>query len=123
MESSKKLLLVEDEPQQRESLHLVFELEGFVVHSAETAEDALTYLSGQTPDILITDVKLPGMDGFSLYEEVRSRSALKDLPTIFITAYNDPKSIEHARKFGAAAYITKPYNIEDLLKLVKEITG
>jgi CheY-like chemotaxis protein len=121
MTTQKRLLLVEDEPQQRESLQMVFELEGYAVRSAETAEEALAYLVENRPDILITDVKLPGMDGFSLYQEVRSRQETSQLPTIFITAYNDPKSIEHARQFGASAYITKPYNIEDLLKLIQEI--
>lgn len=115
------ILLVEDEPQQREVLQLILESEGYGVFSAESAEDALRFLIDQTPTILVTDVKLPGLDGFGLYEKIKENETLKSIPTIFITAYNDPTSIERAKQFGASAYITKPYNVEELLKLIKEV--
>lgn len=115
------ILLVEDEAQQREMLQLVLESEGYNVVGAETAEEALQHLSSNKPNMLITDVKLPGIDGFTLFDEVRKSNDIRQFPIIFITAYNDSKSAEHMKQFGASAYVTKPYNLEDLLKLVKEL--
>ena len=114
------ILLVEDEAQQRETLTMVFEVEGYSITAVASAEDGLNNLAKLKPDMIITDVKLTGMDGFSFFDEVRKRSDLKKIPFVFITGYNDPKAINTVKNLGAVAYVTKPYEIEELLHVVKQ---
>ncbi|MBI1807250.1 MAG: response regulator [Ignavibacteria bacterium] len=114
------ILLVEDEAQQREVLTMLLEMEGLNVVSVESAEEGLRQLSLLDLDMIVTDVKLTGIDGFSFFSKVREDPKYKSLPFIFITGYNDPKAIETVEAFNAAAYVTKPYNLEELLKTVKK---
>lgn len=120
-ETTKTILLVEDEDSQRQSLSLMFEAEGYIVISTPTAEHALESMDKTVPDLVITDVKLPGMDGFTFFDRIRTLPPLKDTPLIFITGFNDPKAIDEAKKLGSTGYVTKPYDLEDLLILVKKV--
>jgi CheY-like chemotaxis protein len=117
---SRCLLLVEDEHQQRETLVMLFESEGYRVHATDSAETALELLSKTAPDLVVTDVKLIGMDGFTFFEKVRSGQAAEKIPFIFMTAYNDAGTIERVKQFGSVEYITKPFDLEDLLRIVRE---
>src|SRR3972149_7051405 len=88
------LLIVEDEPQQRDTLDMLFTSEGYSVRSTDSAEKALEMLTASRPDLVVTNVKLLGMDGFSFFEAVRGRGGARPIPFIFMTAYNDPAAIE-----------------------------
>jgi CheY-like chemotaxis protein len=112
-------MFVEDEVQQRETLTMVFELEGYSITAVGSAEEGLKKLYDIKPEMIITDVKLADMDGFTFFDEVRKRDDLKNIPFVFITGYNDPKAIDAVKNLGAVAYVTKPYDIEDLLAVVK----
>ena len=117
--SSTRLLIIEDEPQQRETLAMLFEGEGYVVRATESAEAALGILATHRPHIVITDVKLTGLDGISFFENVRALEMGRRIPFIFMTAYNDVGAIERVKKMGSVDYITKPFNLEDLISLVR----
>ena len=113
------LMLVEDEIEQREVLTMMFEAEGYAVLSAESAEKALEILKTSATDLIVSDVKLPGMDGFTFYDRVRQMTSSKSTPFMFITGYNDPLSISRIMKLGPVAYVTKPYNIEDVMTMIR----
>ena len=119
MKSNPTILLVEDELQQREVLTMLLESQGYSVISVMDAEDGLRRINQTPPDMIVTDVKLPGMDGFTFFEQLRFNLQYQNIPFIFITGYNDLKAIEQARALGAVAYVTKPYNLEDLLLMVR----
>jgi CheY-like chemotaxis protein len=115
----RRLLIVEDEPEQRETLAMLFEGEGYDVRATDSAETALALLATHRPNLVVTDVKLTGRDGISFFEAVRSLEDGRHLPFIFMTAYNDPAAIERIKKMGSVDYITKPFNLEDLIALVR----
>ena len=119
--SAPTLLLVEDEDQQRDSLIMVFESEGYVIHAFPTAEEACEKLQSIRPSLIISDVKLPGMDGFSFFDKVREQLNSQLVPFIFITGYNDPAAIESVKKLDATWYVTKPYELENLINKVQQI--
>ena len=121
MQRKQIILFVEDEQQQRESLAMMLEVEGYQVIATESAEQALEHIETTSPDMIVTDVKLPGMDGFALFDRVRDFTQLYRMPFLFITGYNDPKAIERVKRLGAAAYITKPYDLENLLSVIKQL--
>ncbi len=114
------VVLVEDEAQQRDILAMLLETEGYSVAPVDSAEKALEVVGHQPVNMIITDVKLPAMDGFTLFDRVRGSSSTGQIPFIFITGYNNPSTIERVKTLGAAGYITKPYDLEKLVALVKE---
>ena len=117
------ILLVEDEEQQREVLSTILELEGFTVLGAESTEAALHLLANTTPALIVTDIKLPGLDGLAFFDIVRESPGCSTTPFVFITGYNEPEAIERVKKLGAAGYITKPYDVSNLLGLIKQIAS
>lgn len=114
------LLLVEDEHQQRETLVMLFESEGYRVHATDSAEVAMELLAKRKPDLVVTDVKLTGMDGITFFERVRGGGNGHTIPFIFMTAYNDLDTIERVKGHGMVEYITKPFDLEELIRLVRE---
>lgn len=120
MENRKQIiLLIEDEHEQREALCMLFESIGYELHAKESAEEGLVLLESSLPDIIVTDVKLGGLDGISFFEQIRADDRYQKIPFIFITGYNDPVAIARVNSLGANGYITKPYELETLLEMVR----
>ena len=120
-DKQKTVLYLDDET---DLLLLVCDLlraEGYRVMSAEKAEDALELLEKNLPDIILADVKLPGIDGFEFYRRVRMIENLKTTPFVFVTAFNDLAAIESARLLGASEYVTKPFDFEHLVATVQTL--
>jgi DNA-binding response OmpR family regulator len=117
----KQILLVEDEEMLVDVLATVLQDEGFVVRKSTSAEEALKILPDFRPDLIISDIKLNEMDGFSMLENIRADKKNKAVPFICLTALDDSISEQRATSLGAAAYMTKPFDVDDLVKLVKKI--
>jgi CheY-like chemotaxis protein len=120
MATKQTVVLVEDEAQQRDILTMLLETEGYEVVAVDSAEKALELLQDLTVHLVITDVKLPDMDGFTFFERVREVNAQPPIPFLFITGYNNPATIERVKSLGAAGYITKPYDLEKLVDIVRK---
>lgn len=117
----KHILLVEDEEMLVNVLATVLQEEGFVVRKSTSAEEALEVLPGFRPDLIISDIKLSEMDGFTMLESIRANKKNTSLPFICLTALDDTLSAQRAKQLGATAYMTKPFDVDDLVKLVKTI--
>jgi CheY-like chemotaxis protein len=120
MANNMTVVLVEDEAQQRDILTMLLETEGYEVAAVDSAEKALELLQDLTVNLVITDVKLPDMDGFTLFERVRAKNSVPPVPFLFITGYNNPATIDRVKSLGAAGYITKPYDLEKLVDVVRK---
>ena len=116
--AGEKMLIVDDEKNMRVLLKDFFEEEGYEVHLAEDGPQALEVVD-ETFDIVISDNRMPLMLGIELLAEIKKDHP--DTPVIIVTAYSTPKLAVEAYKLGAASYITKPFNPEELLGNVKEI--
>lgn len=113
-----KLLVVDDEKIVRESLHHWFEEEGYLVDTADRAEDALTKFDKGKYDLCLLDMKMPGMSGLDLLKKMKQIDP--DSIVILITAHASVSSAIKALKDGAYDYITKPVDPEELEHLVKK---
>jgi DNA-binding NtrC family response regulator len=111
------VLIVEDHDRLREQLGQFYEQEGFHVTTAACAEDGIKNLAEENFAIVVSDVKMPGMDGFQLARHVRER--YPDTDVILITAFGNIKQAVEAMKLGASDYITKPFQPE-AIRLVSE---
>jgi two-component system nitrogen regulation response regulator GlnG len=106
------LLVVDDEQAICWGLAKLGESLGCRVSTASSAESALELVEQTKPDVIVLDVRLPGMDGFCAIEQLRSH--VGDVPIIVITAYGDLQTAVHAVRHGAFDYITKPFNLDQV---------
>src|SRR5690606_26118869 len=116
-----RILVVDDETAARSALTELLREEGFEVQSAGDGFKALGRLDGWSADIVITDLKMPGMDGIQLMEKVRERSP--DVSVVVMTAFGTVESAVEAVKQGADDYLTKPLHLGQLLVVVERVLG
>jgi len=118
--SQKKVLVVDDEKSIRESLQLILS-RSYSVQIADSAQVALALLEGQdapfVPDVVLLDVMMPGMDGVGLLERIKGE--YPQLPVIMLTASTSVQSAVNAMKVGAVDYLSKPYDVDELLSLIE----
>ncbi|MCX8055982.1 MAG: response regulator [Ignavibacteria bacterium] len=110
-----KILIVEDEEPIRELLKMELETEGFITDVAANGAEGLEKVKSFRPDLIVCDVMMPVMDGFTMQEHLSRDENFKDIPLIFLTAKSDKKDIRFGKSIGAEDYITKPFEFEDLL--------
>jgi DNA-binding response OmpR family regulator/anti-sigma regulatory factor (Ser/Thr protein kinase) len=113
---SKTILVVDDEPKMRRILRLILESEGYHVKEAEDGQAAWEIYKSVKPDLVVTDSRMPRSDGFELLNRIMERDALT--PVILITGFATTDNAICAIKSGAADYITKPFELEQLLSVV-----
>jgi len=113
------ILVVDDEPLIRESLYEILRIDGYCAHMAGSAEAALEIVSDQNIDIILTDMKLPKMDGIELIRKVKRK--FSDIEAILITGYGTIESAVEAMKTGAYDYITKPINDGEIKLIISKI--
>ncbi len=114
---SDRLLVVDDEPGMRELLEIMLSQEGYTVRTAATGEEGFKMYRQQEPDLVLTDVKMPGMSGLDLIREIRSVNP--SIPIIAITAYSSAEDAVRAVREGAYDYLSKPFEIEDLRIIIR----
>ncbi|MBA2380249.1 MAG: sigma-54-dependent Fis family transcriptional regulator, partial [Blastocatellia bacterium] len=115
--SQTKILIVEDEELMRSILRRLLQAEGYSVVTADSAELALRLFAEDRFDVTITDVKMAGMDGIELLDQIKSLES--DALVIIITAFSSVDSAVAALRRGAFDYVTKPFVNEDLMRTVK----
>ena len=116
-----EILVVEDSPTQAEKLRFLLEAEGYIVNSAVNGTQALAMLDQRKPTLVITDVVMPEMDGFTLCKAIKSRESLKDLPVILMTSLSSPRDILKGLECGADNFIRKPFDEQILIARIKSI--
>ncbi len=111
------ILVVDDELSMREFLKILLEKEGHKVITASDAASAIDLIQKQDFDIVISDIKMPGMGGLSLLEKIKEIN--NSIPVIMITAYASPENAVVAMRSGAFDYITKPFKVDEIKKIIK----
>lgn len=117
----KTVLVVEDSRTEQQLLTGLLERSGHRVALADSAELALTWLAeNQPPDLIVLDIVMPGANGLELCREVRAKPALKEIPIVFCSSKDQEFDRFWALRQGGNAYITKPYDPDELLETVAE---
>jgi two-component system sensor histidine kinase/response regulator len=117
--SQPTILVVEDEQAILEIITFFLEDEGYQVLQALNGEAALVLLEEAKPGLIISDIRMPGMDGFALCEEVRANPDFGQLPFIFLTGRDERADVRRGMGLGADDYLTKPFEPEELLSAVQ----
>lgn len=114
--SRNKIWVIDDDRAMRWVLEKTFKEEGFEVTSFEEAQSALDQLADDTPDVILTDIRMPGIDGLAFLAKVKGSHP--DLPVIIMTAHSDLESAVSSYQTGAFEYLPKPFDIDEALALV-----
>jgi DNA-binding response OmpR family regulator len=120
---SKKILIVDDEPNIVISLEFLMRRDGFEVAVAQDGEEALRIIREQRPDLVLLDVMMPKLNGFEVCKQVRGDLALSDTRIIMLTAKGRQAEVAKGLALGADGYITKPFSTRDLVIQVRSLLG
>lgn len=121
MSASPTIMLIDDEQVVLKFLKKVLERHGYKTLTAENGKQSLEILEDQPqpPDLIISDINMPEMDGYSFYETLTQDLRWRYIPFVFASGLSQPEEIRLAKKMGVDDYLTKPINIEDLLAVVE----
>lgn len=115
------VLVVEDTASEMELITTYLRESGYTVISATDAQEALNKVNQFKPDVVVTDVVMPGMSGFELCRSLKKNPATEKLPVVVCSSKNQEIDRLWAMKQGADAYVTKPFKQEDLVKAVRSV--
>lgn len=114
----KKILIIEDTNQLRESISDALGMEGFAVISAGDGPFGIKLAKENFPDLILCDIMMPGMDGFKVLQSLKSEDGDLPIPFIFITALAGRENFREGMELGADDYLVKPFTIDELLKAI-----
>lgn len=118
---SKKILIVEDNPQNMRLIEMALSAESYIMLEATTGEEALEIAPKELPDLIIMDIQLPQMNGLDVTRKLREMPELSQTPIIAITAYAMQEDEKKALDAGCSAYLTKPIKARELPTLIAEM--
>lgn len=116
----KRVLIVDDEPDVVESVKFSLELENIECLEAYDGEEALSKAKKENPDLIILDIMLPKINGYKVSRLLKFDEAYKNIPIIMLTARAQEKDKQLGEDTGADEYVTKPFEMDELIKLVKK---
>ena len=121
MKMPKRLLVVDDDASLLLAVSETFRAEGYVVTTARRGAEALVRIAERNPDLIISDIRMPGMDGYQLARNLRSAPHTRLIPIVFLTAKDETADRVAGFRSGVDAYITKPFEPEELVAIVSGI--
>ncbi|HVZ50890.1 MAG TPA: response regulator [Pseudolabrys sp.] len=120
---SKTILSVDDSASVRQMVQLTLQGAGYRVIQANDGADGLAKAQSSTVDMIVTDLNMPVMNGLGLIQELRKLPAYRGVPIIFLTTESDPEMKKKAKEAGATGWITKPFQKDQLIAVVKKVLG
>jgi DNA-binding response OmpR family regulator len=123
MLKDKIILLVDDEPSLLQATKVGLVDRGFNVRAVEGAEAAMKAIHSLKPSIVVSDLVMPGTNGFELFQEMKKEAEFQSIPFVFLTAVDDYHAKKFGKDMGGAAYMTKPVDLDELEKLIKDQLG
>src|SRR5919106_4394458 len=118
---SKRLLVVDDEPNLLRAVAACLKTEGYEVNTARSGREALLQLAEAVPDLLVSDIRMPGMDGYQLARQLRGSPRTALVPIVFLTAKDETADRIEGFRAGVDAYLTKPFEPDELIAVITSI--
>jgi DNA-binding NarL/FixJ family response regulator len=119
--AAKRLLVVDDEPNLLRAVAAVLRGEGFDVATARNAREALLIIAESRPDLIVSDVRMPGMDGYAFARQLRRSPHSALIPIIFLTARDETEDRIEGFRAGVDVYLTKPFEPAELIAVIRNI--
>ena len=116
--AGERILLVEDNVMNRRLAQFLLKSEGYIVYEATNGREALELVKAHAPDLILMDLQLPELDGFTTTQILKQDATTKDIPVVALTAYAMTGDAERASEAGCDGYITKPFDKQGFLETV-----
>lgn len=114
----KKVLVVDDAPVDSQNLQRIFADAGWVVLTAASGTEAVSKAKAEVPDLIMMDVNMPGLDGFSATRQLMQDQTTKGIPVVFVTSKDQKADRVFAQMLGAKGFVTKPYTADQILNTI-----
>src|ERR1044072_1538345 len=121
MRMSKRLLVVDDEPNLLRAVAACLKAEDYEVSTARSGHEALMQLANSVPDLIISDIRMPGMDGYKLARQLRGSPRTALVPIVFLTAKDETADRIEGFRVGVGSYLTTPFEPDELIAVVNAI--
>lgn len=121
MSLGKRILLVDDEEGFLSVIKEALEIRGFDIITAKSAIEAGLELSSKKPDLILMDIRMPGIDGLQACAAIKKNPDTSNIPVVIVSSISEDAQINSAHKIGIADYFVKPVDIEKLVKRIREI--
>lgn len=118
---SKRLLIVDDDPNLLRAVAACLRGEGYEVDTARSGDEALIHIAQRLPDLIVSDIRMPRMDGYALARQLRSNPRTDLIPVIFLTAKDESSDRIAGIRSGVDAYLTKPFEPDELIAVIGNI--
>jgi len=119
----KRILAVDDSPSVRQMVKLTLSGAGYDIIEAGDGAEGLSKARASTLDMVVTDLNMPVMNGLGLIRELRKLPAYRGVPILFLTTESDPEMKKQAKAAGATGWITKPFQQDQLVAIVRKVLG
>jgi len=116
-----RVLVIDDDPRYLDLLQFTLEAEGFNVCAAQSAVEGMNLAVAHRPDVIVTDVAMPDMDGYVLAAGLKADARTAEIPLIFVTARSLEADRRTGRSIGAAEYLTKPFSMTELVQRIRNV--
>ncbi|MEJ2141652.1 MAG: response regulator [Gammaproteobacteria bacterium] len=117
--SGQTLLVIDDVEENREILRYRLEKQGYKIEMAGDGQEGLMLMSKKPVDLVLLDLNMPVMNGFTFLEKVKSNQNLTDIPVIVVTSFDDDETANDVLTFGACGFVSKPYDMEQVNHQIK----
>lgn len=121
MSAAGRVLLVDDDPKVLRLLEATLRLKDYDVVKLESGTEALSWLRRDTPDLIISDIMMPDLDGYDFFRRVRATTRATQVPFIFLSARSEPEDVVRGLRLGADEFLRKPFSIDELLVRVERV--
>jgi len=118
---SKRLLIVDDEPNLLRAVAACLRGEGYEVDTARSGEEALVHIAQRLPDLIVSDIRMPRMDGYAFARQLRGNPRTDLIPIVFLTAKAESSERIAGIRSGVDAYLTKPFEPDELIAVIENI--
>ena len=118
-----RVLVVEDEPALQKVLAMRLNIDGFDVAAASDGQEAMELIRADPPDLVLTDLMMPVMDGAELTSAIKADPVLKGIPVMVLTALKEQRERDHLMALGADGFAAKPYNSAELTAKIRHLMG
>ena len=119
---AKRILVADDDTDVRDLCRMILTGEGYQVVEADDATSCISLARAEPPDLVLLDWMMPGVDGIEALRALKSGNGTRGVPVVMLTALGDVSQITMATMNGADGYVTKPFEVDDLLTLVRRFT-
>ncbi|MBU4193519.1 MAG: response regulator [Actinobacteria bacterium] len=122
-DKSIKIAVIDDDPSMVKVLRIMLATSGYEVVEALSGVKGVMIVKGESPDLVLLDIMMPDVDGFEVCRRLKLDPETKDIPVIFVSAKTGSEHIEMGLSMGAEGFLIKPFELQEILDKIEEVTG